>query len=491
MLCVDGLFTDETTISIQNKLFYFFNILFVIEFGVKFFIFGPSSSSLLIFFHSFKFIDYLRDIMNIFDGLVATTSLLELTIVGSGGFSFIKIFRVLRVARLLRSIEFMRMIVNIVSRALKSFIYIALLLLLFLFIYSLLGMQLFGGAFQSRYQDLSIEYRENFDTFIMAFITAFQILTSTAWQHLLYLSYGSSANIYLTVLYIISWIFIGNYVLLNLFLAIILDEFTKDENYVIQNEETFDYAQEILVKESIATAATSQAQLRMESSMDAPSPASNSGKKSEKKKMFHDIECQNSLWLFSKHNKVRIMCYKMALNQKVEHFWLAVIVANSIKMIVDTYFTNSKLLDSLDIVFFCLFAMELIIKVISFGLVSGKGSYLRDYWNILDFIIVIFNLIDLSVESLNFSAIKGFRVLRMLRPLRLISHNVNMKIVVTALLGSITSIFNILIIILLIWLMFAILGMSLLKGKMGHCNIANEYYHISFTQVGCLKFFLL
>ena len=181
----------------------------------------------------------------------------------------------------------------------------------------------------------------------------------------------------------------------------------------------------------------------------------------------------------------------MALNQKVEHFWLAVIVANSIKMIVDTYFTNSKLLDSLDIVFFCFFAMELIIKVISFGLAIGKGSYLRDYWNILDFIIVIFNLIDLSVESLNFSAIKGFRVLRMLRPLRLISHNVNMKIVVTALLGSITSIFNILIIILLIWLMFAILGMSLLKGKMGHCNIANEYYHISFTQVGCLKFFLL
>jgi len=428
--------------------------------------------------------------MNVFDGFVASMSLLELTISSASNLSFIKVFRVLRVARLLRSIEFMRMIVNIITRALKSFIYIAFLLLLFLFIYSLLGMQLFGGAFQS--QLLSLEYRENFDSFSTAFITAFQILTSTAWQQLLYLSYGSSANIYLTVLYIISWIFIGNYVLLNLFLAIILDEFTKDDNYHIQTEETFDYGQEILVKEPIQTATTSQSQLRMESSMDPQQSISNthnSSKKHEKSKLFYNVECHQSLWLFSKHSKLRILCYKMSLNPRVENFWLVVIIANAIKMIIDTYFTNSSVLNTLDIVFFCLFSLEVMIKVIAAGFVINKGSYLRNYWNVLDFIIVTFVMIDLSVQSLNFSVIKGFRVLRMLRPLRLISHNVNMKIVVTALLDSITSIFNIFIVIMLIWLMFAILGISLMKDKMGQCDVEN-YYHISMAEVRFLFFSL-
>jgi hypothetical protein len=46
-----------------------------------------------------------------------------------------------------------------------------------------------------------------------------------------------------------------------------------------------------------------------------------------------------------------------------------------------------------------------------------------------------------------------------------------MKIVVIALLESVGAIFNVLIVVLLIWLMFAILGISLLGGRMGLCDI--------------------
>jgi hypothetical protein len=65
-------------------------------------------------------------------------------------------------------------------------------------------------------------------------------------------------------------------------------------------------------------------------------------------------------------------------------------------------------------------------------------------------------------ESVNIPAIKILRLLRTLRPLRFISHNINMKVVVIALIESVGAIFNVLIVVVLIWFMFAILGISLI-----------------------------
>jgi len=70
--------------------------------------------------------------------------------------------------------------------------------------------------------------------------------------------------------------------------------------------------------------------------------------------------------------------------------------------------------------------------------------------------------------------------LRTLRPLRFISHNVNMKTVVIALLESLGGMVNVIIVVALIFLMFAILGISLIGGRMGYCNIS-DYYGVSYT----------
>jgi hypothetical protein len=53
-----------------------------------------------------------------------------------------------------------------------------------------------------------------------------------------------------------------------------------------------------------------------------------------------------------------------------------------------------------------------------------------------------------------------------------------MKVVVIALMESVGAIMNVLIVIFLIWLMFAILGMSLIGNRMGYCNV-DEYYGIN------------
>ena len=57
----------------------------------------------------------------------------------------------------------------------------------------------------------------------------------------------------------------------------------------------------------------------------------------------------------------------------------------------------AKVLKTLDLVMTVIFSLEVILKVIATGLVfNGKNSYLRDGWNLLDFMIVFSSLMSLS-----------------------------------------------------------------------------------------------
>lgn len=133
-----------------------------------------------------------------------------------------------------------------------------------------------------------------------------------------------------------------------------------------------------------------------------------------------------------------------------------------------------------DYAFTAIFALEMIIKQISMGFVVSKGSYLRDSWCQVDMFIVILSIMDLSLTNFDLPVIKVLRLLRTLRPLRIISHNVSMKIMINALIESLISVFNVAIVMIVVWLIFAILGVSLFGGKLYHCENPN----IS-TQIEC------
>lgn len=111
-----------------------------------------------------------------------------------------------------------------------------------------------------------------------------------------------------------------------------------------------------------------------------------------------------------------------------------------------------KFSSTFDIIFNVLFLIEAILKIISFGFIVEEDTYFRDIWNKIDFVIVVTSmlgkkknfyiekennnslyLLDMSVEGIDIPAIKILRMLRTLRPLRFVSHNVNIKIVVIAL----------------------------------------------------------
>ena len=128
-------------------------------------------------------IKYFKDKMNYLDCMVVLLSIVEMTILSNSGtnlsaFRSIRIFRtfrVLRVARLLRSMQSMQVIIGVLIRSMDSFIYLALLLMLFIFIYALLGMQVFGGNynFASNFSDPPGVPRTNYNNFNSAFLTTF------------------------------------------------------------------------------------------------------------------------------------------------------------------------------------------------------------------------------------------------------------------------------------------------------------------------------
>ena len=84
--------------------------------------------------------------------------------------------------------------------------------------------------------------------------------------------------------------------------------------------------------------------------------------------------------------------------------------------------------------------------------------------SIIDFII---NYIKINVDI---SYLKAFRALRALRPLKLVSKNEGMKLIVNSLLNSLSSLGNGLLISLLFYTVFGILGVQFLKGRTSICS---------------------
>ena len=159
---------------------------------------------------------------------------------------------------------------------------------------------------------------------------------------------------------------------------------------------------------------------------------------------------------------------------------------SSAKLAFDSYTINyektnpiivySELLDS---AFNYLFIIEMCVKLVATGIIMDEGSYLRDEWNQLDFFIVMASVVDMALASYNIGFVKIMRALRVLRPLRMIAHNPELKMIINALLNSMGSIMNVLIVIAVVYLIFAIIGVNLFSGKFYYCTIDMYKLHTS------------
>ncbi len=195
-----------------------------------------------------------------------------------------------------------------------------------------------------------------------------------------------------------------------------------------------------------------------------------------------------SLYLFSRDNRFRILIARLVKSNYFENTIIVFILLSSLSLAISTYsksFNSQilKLFDFLDIFFTLIFLLESILKIIALGFFICPESYLRDNWSRLDFFIVTVSTLELSLSSLNLPFLRIFRILRTLRPLRLMSHNENLRVVVSCLLESFGAIANVTLVIFVMWLIYGILGINLMAGRFGYCHFkdSRSYYNINET----------
>ena len=204
--------------NIMDELNYVFTSIFTAELSLKLFGMG--------------LVRYLSDSLNYLDCMVVLFSWVEIIFLGGSGaisafrslrvFRLVRTVRVLRVARLLRGLQSMMTLMDVISNTIGSFGYIGLMLLIIMLIYALFGTAMFAGKW---YYPDGLP-RPNFQSFNNAFISVFQLLTVENWPTLLYAGLRNTFQP-LVAFYYISFILIGNYILLNMFLAIMLDSFVE------------------------------------------------------------------------------------------------------------------------------------------------------------------------------------------------------------------------------------------------------------------------
>nr|XP_042715414.1 sodium channel protein type 5 subunit alpha-like isoform X13 [Chrysemys picta bellii] len=171
--------------------------------------------------------------------------------------------------------------------------------------------------------------------------------------------------------------------------------------------------------------------------------------------------------------RLRKTCYRIVEHNWFETFIIFMILLSSGTLAFeDIYLEERKniktLLEYADKIFTYIFVLEMLLKWVAYGF----KKYFTNAWCWLDFLIVDISVVCLIATTLDYDqlgAMKSLRTLRALRPLRALSRFESIRVVVNALLGAIPSIMNVLLVCLIFWLIFSIMGVNLFAGKFGKC----------------------
>ncbi len=197
--------------------------------------------------------NYFKEGWNCFDFFLVAVSIVDLIleIVGSGGQSgfnptilrVLRIFRVARLLRLVRQAKGIRLLLTTLVSSLPSLFNVASLLLLLLFVFAILGVNLFSevttdGDFITKHA--------NFQTFFQALLLLFRCVTGESWNGIMHdamivdvphplglhnpnrcdSAAGTCGSPVAAIIYFIFFTLIGGFVMLNLVIAVILENFS-------------------------------------------------------------------------------------------------------------------------------------------------------------------------------------------------------------------------------------------------------------------------
>ncbi|XP_037004486.2 voltage-dependent L-type calcium channel subunit alpha-1C isoform X12 [Artibeus jamaicensis] len=481
---------------------------------------------------------YFVSLFNRFDcfivcGGILETILVETKVMSPLGISVLRCVRLLRIFKITRYWNSLSNLVASLLNSVRSIASLLLLLFLFIIIFSLLGMQLFGGKFN--FDEMQTR-RSTFDNFPQSLLTVFQILTGEDWNSVMYdgiMAYGGpSFPGMLVCIYFIILFICGNYILLNVFLAIAVDNLADAESLTsAQKEEeeekerkklartaSPEKKQEVMEKPAVeetkeekielkSITADGESPLTTKINMDDLQPSENEDKSvypnpettgeddEEEPEMpvgprprpLSELQLKekavpmpeaSAFFIFSPNNRFRLQCHRIVNDSIFTNLILFFILLSSISLAAEdpvqhTSFRN-HILFYFDIVFTTIFTIEIALKMTAYGAFLHKGSFCRNYFNILDLLVVSVSLISFGIQSSAINVVKILRVLRVLRPLRAINRAKGLKHVVQCVFVAIRTIGNIVIVTTLLQFMFACIGVQLFKGKLYTCSDSSK-----------------
>ncbi len=410
-------------------------------------------------------VSYMSDPMNRFDGFIVIMSLIELAMAelsapsegdDGGLMTIMRAGRLLRIFRSARKWVALRKVMETLMRTLPRVAPLSMLLFLLIVIYALLGMMLFGGKFYFPYREdcagkVCAIPRANFDDFPTACVVVFQILTGEDWNMIFYDSAATTGMA--SSLYYVVVVIIGNYIVLSLFVAILLEGFQTDEAAEEQEQET---------AESAAQAVNDQ--FSGEDTGPVPTEAHVPSEGSDADGAPDQLG----------------RCEQITQSQVFENIILGAILISSVQLAYqdpikhggpNSTTPESQLLALLDLIFLALFTAEFAMKHVALGLVG----YWKDGWNQLDGFIVMVGFLSLLADAIpSLKALRGIRALRALRPLRALRRVSGMKVTVNALLAAVPLVAPLGLVSMLFFMVFAILGVQLFAGRYSSCVLEPE-----------------
>lgn len=178
---------------------------------------------------------YISDNFNIFDGVIVIISIIEL-VVGeeSSGLSVLRAFRLLRVFKIIKSWTSLRILLATVLESLGAITNLGMLTILYIFIFALLAKQFYS---EQLVDDSGEPSRYSFMSMTDSLITVFIVLTGENWNQIMIEVITQQETITSPTLFFCSLIIIGNYMLLNLFLAILLKFISENSEAESENPE--------------------------------------------------------------------------------------------------------------------------------------------------------------------------------------------------------------------------------------------------------------
>lgn len=151
-------------------------------------------------------LDYFKSGWNCFDFVIILLSLLP----ASGEMAMVaRLARLFRVLRLVSAFPELRLIVDTLLRSLPSMGHVGLLLVVLFYIYGVSGHYLFGSVDPEHWRDLPI-----------SLLSLFRIVTLEDWTDIMYTAMDAKPYAWI---YFVSFVVLGTFVMINLFIAVVLN----------------------------------------------------------------------------------------------------------------------------------------------------------------------------------------------------------------------------------------------------------------------------